>query len=167
MAVHVLATMPPLIQVGLRSSRSDKMRGSSSQAVLRTGLIDTGASITAIHPDLIAAIRPVQLGTMDIKRSTGPALWRRTWDIRLAFEPDPQDPRWWLRGQWRRTWDIRLAFEPDPQDPQWWLRGQWFNLEAIEVTPASAGVDVLIGRDLLKKIVMSWDGPRSKVLVMY
>jgi hypothetical protein len=142
MAVHVLATMPPLIQVGIRSSRSDRARGASGQAILRTGLIDTGASITAIHPDLIAAIRPVQLGTMDIKRSTGPALWRR-------------------------TWDIRLAFEPDPQDPQWWLRGQWFNLEAIEVTPASAGVDVLIGRDLLKKIVMSWDGPRSKVLLMY
>jgi hypothetical protein len=44
---------------------------------------------------------------------------------------------------------------------------KWFSLEAIETTPASAGVDVLIGQDLLHQVVMSWDGPRWKLLLMY
>jgi hypothetical protein len=65
-----------------------------------------------------------------------------------------------------RTYDIRIAFEPDPQQAQWWLRGRWFNVEALGAPPASAGVDVLIGQDLLHKIVMSWDGPRWKLLLM-
>jgi hypothetical protein len=44
---------------------------------------------------------------------------------------------------------------------------RWFNVEAIAVPPASVGVDVLIGQDILSQIVMSWDGPRWKVLLMY
>ena len=98
--------------------------------------------MTAIHPKIIAAVHPLKLGKCEIRRAGAESTWAQTSDLRVAFDPDPQQPRWWLNGR-------------------------WFNVEAIAVPPASEGIDVLIGRDILSKLVMSWDGPRWKLLLMY
>jgi hypothetical protein len=142
MAVHVLGTLPPLIQVGISVSRGYLSRGLGGPPVVRTALIDTGSSMTAIDPSIAAALRPLRLGTLELTRPGGTA-------IRVS------------------TYDIRLAFEPDPQHSRWWQQGRWFDLEASETPPASAGVDALIGQDLLHKVVMAWDGPRWRLPLMH
>jgi hypothetical protein len=109
---------------------------------LRTALIDPGSVMTAISPTIATALRPLRLGTVDVSRPGGTI--RRT-----------------------PTYDIRLAFEPDPQPARWWMQGHWFKLEAVEALPVSPAVDVLIGQDLLDRVVMSWDGPRGRLLLMY
>ena len=109
---------------------------------MKTALIDTGSSMTVIDPTITAALRRSDWGQWSSTRPGGTMILAQSYDIRLAFEPDPQHARWWQYGR-------------------------WFDLEAIETTPASAGVDVLIGQDLLQKVVMSWDGPRWRLLLMY
>ena len=98
--------------------------------------------MTAIDFTITAALSPLRLGTVRLRAPAG----RRSGANRS---------------------DIRLAFGPNPQHARWWQYGRWFDLEAIETTPASAGVDVLIGQDLLQKVVMSLDGPRWRLLLMY
>lgn len=44
--------------------------------------------------------------------------------------------------------------------------GLWYELQAVEVAPVSPGVDVLIGRDLLKNVTMLSDGANGKVVLM-
>ncbi len=140
MAVHALNSMPPLIQVGIRTNRRGQTRGPGDNLLLKTALIDTCATMTAVAPPIIAAPRPRKLGNIEITRPTA---------VSLSAQTD----------------DIRIAFEPDPQQEEWWLRGRWFVAEAIAAPPASAGVDVLIGQDILSQIVMSWDGPRWCLLL--
>ena len=142
MAVHVLNSMPPLIQVGIHTNRPGQSRGTGGKLLLKTALIDTGTSMTAIHPGIVASLHPLELGKIELARPGAESLWAPTYDIRLAFEPASQQARWWLRGR-------------------------WFDVEAIAAPPASVGVDVLIGQDILSQIVMSWDGPRWKLLLMY
>lgn len=59
------------------------------------------------------------------------------------------------------SFDIRLKFEghlaPFP----------WFDLEVVETNPATPGVDLLIGRDLLLQVTMVSNGPLAKLVVMY
>jgi len=142
MPVHVLNSMPPLIQVGIRTNRARQARGPGGKLLLRTALIDTGASMTAIDPSTIAVLHPRKRERIEITRPLAESLWAM-------------------------TYDIGLAFEPDPAQREWWLRARWFNVKVIAAPPASAGVDVLIGQDILSQIVMSWDGPRWKLLLMY
>jgi hypothetical protein len=40
-------------------------------------------------------------------------------------------------------------------------------LAVVEVTPATPGVDVLIGRDLLQEVTMLYDGPNKKLVFMF
>ncbi len=142
MAVHAIGTRPPLIQVGLSVGQTHLARQLGGAPVMRTALIDTGSVMTAINPTIARALRPLRLGSVDVSRPGGTA--RRA-----------------------PTYDIRLAFEPDPQTGRWWLQGHWFKLEAVEALPVSPAVDVLIGQDLLNRLVMSWDGPRGRLLLMY
>ena len=142
MAVHVMNSVPPLIQVGIRTNRPGSSRGRGAKPLLKTALIDTGASITAIHPGIVTALQPLELGKVELARPGAESLWAPTHDIRIAFEPDPDQARWQITGR-------------------------WFDAEAIAARPASAGIDVLIGQDILSQIVMSWDGPRWKLLLMY
>jgi hypothetical protein len=45
--------------------------------------------------------------------------------------------------------------------------GTWYELPVVEFAPATPGVDVLIGRDLLKKVTMLYDGANGKVVMMF
>jgi predicted aspartyl protease len=44
--------------------------------------------------------------------------------------------------------------------------GRWYELEVVEVAPATLGVDVLIGRDLLENITMLYDGSNGKLVLL-
>jgi predicted aspartyl protease len=59
------------------------------------------------------------------------------------------------------TYEIQIKFEHHLQP------GTWYNLEAVEAVPATPGVDILIGRDLLKNIAMFYDGPSEKLTLMF
>jgi hypothetical protein len=58
MAVHVLNSMPPLIQVGIRTNRPGPARGQGGKLLLMTALIDTGLTMTTVAPPIIAALCP-------------------------------------------------------------------------------------------------------------
>src|SRR5262249_1346236 len=45
--------------------------------------------------------------------------------------------------------------------------GRWFELRAVETTPATPGVDVLIGQDLLQNFTLLYNGPIGKLVLMY
>jgi hypothetical protein len=45
--------------------------------------------------------------------------------------------------------------------------GRTFTLEVLEEKPVTPGVEVLLGHDLLRKVLMIWDGPRDKLLLTY
>jgi predicted aspartyl protease len=60
---------------------------------------------------------------------------------------------------WHNTYLVRVRFGGRAAP------GQWFNVEAVEVLPATPDVDVLIGMDLLLKIDMAWNGPGRLVLL--
>jgi hypothetical protein len=92
MAVHVLSILPPLIQVGISIGLTHLSRGLGGSPVMKTALIDTGASMTAIDPKIIAGLRPLRLGTMEIARPGGTMIRATSYDVRLPFEPDPQHP---------------------------------------------------------------------------
>jgi len=59
------------------------------------------------------------------------------------------------------TFDIQVKFERHLQP------GTWYVVEAVQVTPATPGVDVLIGRDLLQKVKLLYDGSAGKLVLMY
>jgi hypothetical protein len=65
------------------------------------------------------------------------------------------------RPVWHDTYDIRIRFGGHT------AQGRWFNLEAVEVQPATAGIDLLIGMELLLKIDMAWLGPRRLLFLSY
>jgi hypothetical protein len=58
-------------------------------------------------------------------------------------------------------YDIRVKFEGHLTP------GRWFELEAVETAPATPGVDVLIGQDLLQNLTLLYNGPLGKLVLMY
>jgi predicted aspartyl protease len=99
-------------------------------------LIDTGASMTAISPGVVAALQPLRLGAQPVRRAGGGSTWHYTYEVRIRFGGHS-------------------------------VRGRWFNLEAVEIQPATPEVDILIGMDLLLKIDMGWLGPRRLLFLSY
>lgn len=59
------------------------------------------------------------------------------------------------------TYKIRLKFEHHL------AHGRWFDLKAVETNPATPGVDVLIGQDLLLNLTLVYNGPLGKLIMMY
>jgi hypothetical protein len=129
-----LGPVGPLIDVGLSVPRAYAPWGGPPGTW--KALIDTGADATAISPTVVAALRPMRIGTLPVGRPGGGRAACDTYDIRLRFGG--------------------LG-----------VRGRWFNLEAAEVQPATAEIDVLIGLDLLLQIDMAWLGPRRLLLLSY
>jgi hypothetical protein len=105
-------------------------------------LIDTGASRTAISPDVVLSLRPQYVGPVSYSRADQTLVSRRSYDIRLCFEPNTGDPAW--------TSIVR-----------------WFEIVAVAAQPATPGIDVLIGQDLLTELVLVLDGPGGRTLLMY
>lgn len=58
-------------------------------------------------------------------------------------------------------YDLRLKFEGHLAP------GRWFDLRVIETAPATPGVDVLIGQDLLLELTLLHNGPLGKLVLMY
>jgi hypothetical protein len=58
------------------------------------------------------------------------------------------------------VYDIRLKFDSHLAP------SRWFELKAVETTLAAPGVDVLIGQDLLRKLIVLSNGPLGKLVLM-
>ena len=142
MAIHILSARPPLIQMGMGSIAARVIRSQLRPPGAVNALIDTGASVTPFHPRLIDQFRPLRVGEVDFQQPDGAV---SSADI----------------------YQVRLCFEPILSDIHWPLKVRWFEVAAVAVAPATPGVDVLIGQDLLASLVLTWDGPRSRVLLMY
>ena len=142
MAIHVLNTAPPICQVGLSVGLTfgRRNRGGLPQSI--TALIDTGASRTAVAPGKILALGPQQVGQEIFLQPNG---------IRKFIS----------------TYDVRIGFEPNLGDASWPLKIRWFSAVVASVAPATPGVDVLIGQDLLAELILAWDGPRHRLLLTY
>jgi hypothetical protein len=59
------------------------------------------------------------------------------------------------------SFDILLKFEGHLSS------NKTFSLEALLVTPATPGIDVIIGKDLLDQLSLVSNGPIGKLIVMY
>lgn len=59
------------------------------------------------------------------------------------------------------VYDIRIKFEHHLQP------GAWYDLSVVKVTPVTPGVDILIGRDLLKNVTMFYDGTNGKLYIIF
>jgi hypothetical protein len=124
----------PLLDVGVSVPKAYVPWG--GQPGTWKSLIDTGADMTAISPNLVAALKPMRIGTAPVGRPGGGRVMCDTYDVRIRFGGNA-------------------------------LSGRWFNLKAVEVPPATTGVDVLIGMELLLQIDMTWFGPRRLLLLSY
>jgi hypothetical protein len=96
---------------------------------------------------------------------TGATITAISSPVRSALQPQQIGTVLYQRpGQaasWVPSYLVQLDFMTHPQSsPQ-------FNLEVIEVNPDTPGIDVLLGQDLLEKVVMVWDGPRGRLLLTY
>ncbi len=143
MPVHVLGSNPPVVYVGLNVAEVVAARGRGrplGQGV--SALIDTGASRTAIARWAVEQLGVDQAGEDEVLRSDG-------------------------ETELRPTFAIRVAFEPNFADPLWPRKVRFFAVIAIEGEPATPGVDVLIGQDILSQVVLAHDGPARRLLLMY
>jgi predicted aspartyl protease len=59
-------------------------------------LIDTGATMTAISPGVVAALQPLRLGGQPIRRAGGGSALHYTYDVRIRFSGHS------VRGRWFR-----------------------------------------------------------------
>ena len=59
------------------------------------------------------------------------------------------------------TYDVELKFDGHL------AIGRWFALEAVHSQPATPGVDVLIGMDLLSQLHLYLSGPGGKLVLSY
>ena len=142
MPVHALNTAPPLCQVGLNVGLAFASRQRGGPPRPANALIDTGATRTAIAPDQIQALGAQRVGQEVFTRPDGTPAWKPIYAVRIGFEPNLGDPLWPLKTH-------------------------WFPITAVAVAPATPGTDVLIGQDLLAQLVLAWDGPRGRLLLMY
>jgi hypothetical protein len=124
-----------LIQVGIRVGKAFAAVGLGGAPRSYVGLIDIGASRTAISPQVVAELQPRLLRPRHVVRPG------------TSFIAD--------------TYELQLKLDHHLQP------GTWYDVEAVEVAPASPGVDVLIGRDLLKHVTLLYDGPNGKLVLMY
>jgi hypothetical protein len=91
-------------------------------------LVDTGATTSIISPDVVKALLPPSYGVSPVGR----AGWVNT------FEP---------------TYEVRFRLGGHRH-----TLSRWFDLEVVGIQPATAGVDILIGTDLLIRLDLSWRG---------
>jgi hypothetical protein len=126
----------PLIQVGLNIGAKQAGLGLGGPPLSRNGLIDTGATRTAISEAVYQALRPAVSGRATYQRPGLPQMPARTYSIRLNFEG-------------------HLSRNP------------WFDLGVLVADPATPGVDVLIGMDVLSQLVLFYEGVNATMILAY
>lgn len=143
MPIHSLGTRPPFIQVGLNVTLSLARKGRGQPLPEGfTALVDTGAHQTAIAPAVLARLGSQRVSPIEVLRHDG-------------------------SREWRDTFRVRIGLEPNFGVPTWPIATPWFNLTVVAAAPATPGVDVLIGQDLLNEVVMFWDGPAGRLVPSY
>lgn len=126
----------PVIQVGLNVGIAQANDGTGGPPLSRAGLIDTGATFTAISEAVYQLLQPM---------ASIPVTYGR---------PGTTQVNVW-------TYAVRLKFEghvaPNP----------WFDLDVVVADPATPGIDVLIGMDLISQVVLFYEGANGTMIVTY
>jgi hypothetical protein len=126
----------PIIQVGLSIGMAQAQGGIGGPPLTKIGLVDTGATSTAISNATFQALQPIQSGATPFNRPGGIRVVAPTYAVRLKF-------------------DGHLA--PNP----------WFDLDVVVADPATPGVDVLIGMDVLSQLVLFYEGVNGSLILAY
>jgi hypothetical protein len=136
---HRIAVDPslgPLIQVGLNVGATQAGLGLGGPPLSRTGLIDTGASRTAISNAVYQVLRPAASGSASYRRPGRSPVIVTKYAVRLNFEG-------------------HLSNNP------------WFELDVIVANPVTPGVDVLVGMDVISRLVLFYEGVNGTMLLAY
>ncbi len=136
MAHAVLSAHPagPLIMVGIRPLDAYERKG-IGRAISCTGLVDTGASASAIAPDLAKQAGLIQ-SDVSFVRHAGRSVMVPSYAARVRFQGHDG-----LAG--------------------------WQELTLVGSAPATPGVGMLIGRDMLARVTMLYDGPKNSVVLLF
>jgi hypothetical protein len=126
----------PLIQVGLNVGAAQAGSGRGGPPLSRNGLIDTGATRTAISDAVLRALQLSISGSTSYLRPGVPEMLVAKYAMRLNFEG-------------------HLSGNP------------WFDLEVVVADAASPGVDVLIGMDVLSRLVLFYEGVNGTMVLSY
>lgn len=125
-----------LIQVGLNVGASQASRGLGGPPQSRTGLIDMGASRTAISHGVHQVLQPAVAGSTLYRRAGGPEMRVNRYRVRLNFEG-------------------HLSGNP------------WFEVDVVVAEPATPGVDVLVGMDVISQLVLFYEGVNGTMILTY
>jgi predicted aspartyl protease len=123
MAIHRLRASQPYLNIILQANER------IGEAV---ALIDTGASMTAVHPRLVEQLQPTRIGNELVGRVNAAPVMQPTYFL-----------------------TIRLGLDT-----------QQFAVEVVSSIPASP-CDLLIGRDVLSRWILFWDGAVDQLLISY
>ncbi len=126
----------PLIGVGLNVGATQARLGLGEPPQSSVGLIDTGASRTAISHAVHRALQPAACGSSWYQRPGGRGVRVDRHAIRLNFEG-------------------HLSSNP------------WFDVEVVVADPATPGVDVLIGMDVISRLVVFYEGVKGTMILAY
>jgi hypothetical protein len=125
-----------LIQVGLTVGSTQAHLGLGGPPLSRTGLIDMGASRTAISRGVHQVLQPAVSGSAWYQRPGGSPVRVDRYAIRLNFEG-------------------HLSGNP------------WFDLDVVVADPATPGVDVLVGMDVISQLVLFYEGVNGTMVLTY
>ncbi len=126
----------PIIQVGLNVGATQAGLGFGGSPLSKNGLIDTGATRTAISDAVDQALQPAVSGSAPFKRPGVPQVIVPTYAVRLNFED-------------------HLSRNP------------WFDHDVVVADPATPGIDVLIGMDVLSQFVLFYEGVNGTMILAY
>jgi hypothetical protein len=126
----------PLIEVGFNVGAARAAAGLGGPPLSRTGLIDTGATRTAISDAVYQVLRPAASGSTQYRRPGVPPVLVARYAVRLNFEGH-------LSGN------------------------AWFDLDVVVADPATPGVDVLVGMDVLSQLVLFYEGVNGTMVLAY
>ncbi len=110
--------------------------GLGGPPLTKSGLVDTGATYTAISNAVYQALQPTDSGSASARRPGGTQESVSTYAVRLNFEG-------------------HLSGNP------------WFDLDVVVADPATPGIDVLIGMDVLSRVVLFFEGVNGTMILSY
>jgi hypothetical protein len=126
----------PLFQVGLNVGANQAASGKGGPPLSRTGLIDTGATQTAISDAVYQIPRPAACGLTLYRRPVMAQTTVAMYSIRLNFVG-------------------HLSSNPS------------FDLDILVANPATPGIDVLVGMDVLSQLVLFYEGANGRMVLAY